>query len=93
MQSGAAHYSPLLSQGYIPFIQIVKLVILNPKPNLLYGEMLGACDAGALHHGLLSGLYGRHALPMLELYREKKDGWRVGAASNRAGNVEEYLLI
>ena len=37
--------------------------------------------------------YGRHALPMLELYREKKVGWRVGAASNRAGNVEEYLLM
>ena len=33
--------------------------------------------------------YGRHALPMLELYREKKEDWRVGAASNRAGNVEE----
>ena len=28
---------------------------------------------------------------MLELYREKKVGWRVGAASHLAGNVEEWL--
>ena len=35
------------------------------------------------------GFYGRHALPVLELYREKKHGWRIGAASNLAGNVEE----
>ena len=27
------------------------------------------------------------------LRTEKKEDWRVGAASNLAGNVEEYLLM
>ena len=37
--------------------------------------------------------YACHALPMLCLYREKTEQWRVGAARSLAGNCSLYLCM
>ena len=72
---------------------------LRPGPGFHISTTLIGCRVEDSGFGVwvlgcrVRAFYGRHALPMLELYREKKDGWRVGAASNRAGKVGEYLLI